>query len=197
MLVGVVAGITAGLLGVGGGVIMVPAMVLLVGIPAAVAKGSSLAVIIPTALVGTQRNLKKGNADLRVAVTIGLSGVVSSFLASQISVELDEQLSNRLFAALLAFVSVQTAVGARAQETAEILAAIPEVLEVHRVVGDDCFFIKVRVRDTTALGTLLDEKIQRLPPVASTRTTIVLSTAKQSTLVPRAPAADESSADSA
>lgn len=107
VLVGVVTGFTAGLLGVGGGVIMVPAMVLLVGIPAAVAKGSSLAVIIPTALVGTQRNLKKGNADLRVAVAIGLSGVVSSFLASQISVNLDEQLSNRLFAALLAFVSVK------------------------------------------------------------------------------------------
>ncbi len=59
-----------------------------------------------------------------------------------------------------------------------MLAGIPEVLEVHRVVGDDCFFLKVRVRDTDALGALLDEKIQQLPPVASTRTTIVLSTAK-------------------
>jgi Lrp/AsnC family transcriptional regulator, leucine-responsive regulatory protein len=79
---------------------------------------------------------------------------------------------------LLAFVSVQTGEGARAKETADMLAAIPQVVEVHRVVGDDCFFLKVRVRDTTALGILLDEHIQRLPPVASTRTTIVLSTAK-------------------
>ncbi len=79
---------------------------------------------------------------------------------------------------LLAFVSVQTGEGARAAETSAMLAAIPEVVEVHRVVGDDCFLLKVRVRDTTALGALLDEKIQRLPPVASTRTTIVLSTAK-------------------
>ena len=107
VLVGVVAGTTAGLLGVGGGVIMVPAMVLLVGVPAAVAKGSSLAVIIPTALVGTQRNLKKRNADLRAAVTVGLSGVVSSFLASRLSVGLDQQLSNRLFAVLLAVVSLK------------------------------------------------------------------------------------------
>lgn len=79
---------------------------------------------------------------------------------------------------LLAFVAVQTGEGARARETAELLAAIPEVLEVHRVVGEDCFFLKVRVRDTAALGALLDEKIQPLGPVASTRTTIVLSTAK-------------------
>lgn len=79
---------------------------------------------------------------------------------------------------LMAFIAVQTGEGARARETAEMLSSIPEVLEVHRVVGEDCFFLKVRVRDAEALGALLDEKIQRLPPVASTRTTIVLSTAK-------------------
>ena len=80
---------------------------------------------------------------------------------------------------LLAFISVQTGEGARAKETAEMLAAVPEVMEVHRVVGDDCFYLKVRVKDTGALGALLDEKIQTLDPVASTNTTIVLSTAKE------------------
>jgi Lrp/AsnC family transcriptional regulator, leucine-responsive regulatory protein len=84
---------------------------------------------------------------------------------------------------LLAFVSVQTGEGARAAETGAMLAAIPEVLEVHRVVGDDCFLLKVRVRDTTALGALLDEHIQPLPPVASTRTTIVLCTSKEETIL--------------
>lgn len=107
VLVGVVAGTTAGLLGVGGGIIMVPAMVVLLGMPAAVAKGSSLAVIIPTALVGTRRNLARGNADLRVAVAVGLAGVVSSFGASLISVGLDERLSNRLFAGLLVVVAAK------------------------------------------------------------------------------------------
>jgi Lrp/AsnC family leucine-responsive transcriptional regulator len=86
---------------------------------------------------------------------------------------------------LLAFVSVQTGEGARAQETADLLVAIPEVLEVHRVVGQDCFFLKVRVRDTNELGRLLDEKIQRLAPVASTTTTIALTTAKEETPGPR------------
>jgi uncharacterized membrane protein YfcA len=107
VLVGVVAGTAAGLLGVGGGIIMVPAMVVFLGIPAAVAKGSSLAVIIPTAIVGTRSNVRKDNADLRIALLVGLSGVVSSFLGSQISVSLDEQFSNRLFAALLTFVAVK------------------------------------------------------------------------------------------
>jgi uncharacterized protein len=117
VLVGVVAGTAAGLLGVGGGIIMIPAMVVFVGLPAAMAKGSSLAVIIPTALVGTQRNLKKGNADLRIALVVGLSGVVSSFVASQISVGLDEQLSNRLFAGLLTFVALKMLWDNRRPET--------------------------------------------------------------------------------
>ncbi|MBN2622199.1 MAG: sulfite exporter TauE/SafE family protein [Acidimicrobiales bacterium] len=107
VVTGVVAGTTAGLLGVGGGVVMVPAMTVFLGIPAAVAKGSSLAVIIPTALVGTQRNVRRRNADLRVAAIVGLSGVLSSFLASQISVDLDEQASDWMFAALLVFVAVK------------------------------------------------------------------------------------------
>lgn len=85
---------------------------------------------------------------------------------------------------LLAFVAVQTTEGARAGETATLLAAIPEVVEVHRVVGDDCFLLKVRVRDSAALGALLDEKIQPLGPVASTRTTIVLSSSKDGTALP-------------
>lgn len=105
--VGVLAGTLSGLLGVGGGVITVPALVLLLGVPAAVAKGSSLAVIIPTAVVGTQRNRARGNVDLRVAAVVGLSGVVSSFLASQLSVGLDERLSNRLFAGLLLAVAAK------------------------------------------------------------------------------------------
>ena len=106
-LLGFAAGTLAGLFGVGGGIAMVPGMVLGFDLPAAVAKGTSLAVIIPTAIVGTRRNLANDNAALRPAVIVGLAGVVSGFVASKISVELDETLSNRLFAALLAVVAAR------------------------------------------------------------------------------------------
>lgn len=118
-ILGVVAGTLAGLLGVGGGIVMVPAMILLFGIPGAVAKGTSLGVIIPTSMVGTRRNTRKGNCDLRVAVVVGLAGVVSAYGASQISVGLDERLSNALFAALLATVAVRMFVTTRREAVAE------------------------------------------------------------------------------
>ena len=69
--VGLATGILAGLLGVGGGIVMVPAMIILFGIPPVVAKGTSAAVIVPTAVMGTWRNRRKGNADLRAATIIG------------------------------------------------------------------------------------------------------------------------------
>ncbi len=85
---------------------------------------------------------------------------------------------------LASFVRVQTGEEARAQVITEALAALPEVQEVHRVVGEDCFFVKVRVRGPRELASLLDDRIQRIPGVASTRTTIVLTTAKESSALP-------------
>ncbi|HEX9683017.1 MAG TPA: sulfite exporter TauE/SafE family protein [Acidimicrobiales bacterium] len=116
LVVGVVAGTLAGLLGVGGGVVMVPAQVLLFGIPDAIAKGTSLAVIIPTAVVGTRRNVVNGNADLRLAAIVGLSGVVSAFLASRVAVGLEPTVSSVLFALLLSLVSLRMLLELRSDE---------------------------------------------------------------------------------
>jgi len=107
VLLGVATGGLAGLLGVGGGIFMVPAMVVLFRIPPAVARGTSLAVIIPTSVMGTWRNRRKGNADLPVAVVVGLAGVVSAFAASQVSVGMSETTSNVLFALLLLVVAAR------------------------------------------------------------------------------------------
>ena len=107
LVLGLTSGILAGLLGVGGGIIMVPAMVVLWGIPPAVAKGTSLAVIVPTSIIGTWRNRHHGNADIPVAVAVGLAGVVSAFVASKISVGMSETTSNVLFALLLVAVAAR------------------------------------------------------------------------------------------
>lgn len=105
VVVGVVSGITAGLFGVGGGLIMVPAMVLLLSLPDALAKGTSLAVIVPTALVGTCRNARVKNTDLPLAATLGISGMVTAFAAAQWSVTMEAGLSRVLFACLMLVVA--------------------------------------------------------------------------------------------
>jgi Lrp/AsnC family transcriptional regulator, leucine-responsive regulatory protein len=66
----------------------------------------------------------------------------------------------------------------------ERLARIPEVQEVHHVAGEDCYLLKVRVRDAKALGRLLQDRIKAVEPVRATRTTVVLDTLCESSLLP-------------
>jgi uncharacterized membrane protein YfcA len=107
VVIGVATGTLAGLLGVGGGVIMIPAMVLLLGEMNVMAKGTSLAVIIPTSITGTIRNRKTANVDVKAAVVVGLSGVISAVAGGSLAANMSESLSNALFATLLLVVAVQ------------------------------------------------------------------------------------------
>ncbi|HEX6050056.1 MAG TPA: Lrp/AsnC family transcriptional regulator [Gemmatimonadaceae bacterium] len=85
---------------------------------------------------------------------------------------------------LLAFVLVRSEERGGARQTEAALVAMPEVQEVHHVAGEDCFLLKVRVRDTTTLNDLLSDRIGALEGVRSTRTTIVLRTAKETSMIP-------------
>lgn len=86
--------------------------------------------------------------------------------------------------ALTAFLFVRAEERPAASETAEMLAELPEVQEVHHVAGEDCFLVRVRVADPEALGRLLREQIGAIETVRSTRTTIVLGTVKETTALP-------------
>lgn len=106
VLVGVVAGTLAGMLGIGGGVILVPAMVVLLGMVPVVAKGTSVAVIVPTSIMGTIRNRKHANVDIRAATIIGLVGAAAAAVGGTIANGLSDQVSNIMFAVLLVFVAI-------------------------------------------------------------------------------------------
>lgn len=103
-LTGLAAGVLAGVMGVGGGVIMVPAFTVLFGMPIVLAKGTSLAVIVPGAILGTVRNRAQGTTDLRLGLVAGVAGVATAALASQISLGLDPVVASTSFAVLLVVV---------------------------------------------------------------------------------------------
>ncbi|MEM1333113.1 MAG: sulfite exporter TauE/SafE family protein [Actinomycetota bacterium] len=105
VVIGLLTGTLAGLLGIGGGVVMVPAMIVLFSIDPVVAKGTSVAVIVPTSIAGTIRNRKKANADLRLAVAVGGAGVLFAVVGSLISKSISDTLANTMFAGLLVVVA--------------------------------------------------------------------------------------------
>ena len=72
----------------------------------------------------------------------------------------------------------------RAEGTAEALSALPSVLELHHLAGEDCFLMKVRARDTDDLYRFLRDELGRFKAIRGTRTTIVLKTVKETTGLP-------------
>lgn len=104
--IGLLTGTLSGLLGIGGGVIMVPALIVLFAEVPVIAKGTSVAVIVPSSLVGTLRNRKHRNADLKVATAIGGSGIIAAVIGSLISDGIDDRVSNVMFALLLIIVAI-------------------------------------------------------------------------------------------
>ena len=111
--IGLAAGVLAGLLGIGGGVLMVPAMVLLVGFDQHIAQGTSLLVIIPAALAGSITHYRHGRLSLRDAGLLAAGGIGGALVGSVTALSLDEELLQRLFAILILIVAGRMLMGAR------------------------------------------------------------------------------------
>lgn len=116
IVIGLATGTLAGMLGIGGGIVMVPAMVVLYDMVPVVAKGTSVVVIVPTAITGTLRNRKNDNVDLRIATIVGLTGAVSAVFGSIIADGMSDRVSNVLFAMLLVFVAITQLLTLRADD---------------------------------------------------------------------------------
>jgi uncharacterized membrane protein YfcA len=102
VVVGFGVGFLAGLLGVGGGVLMVPFLVLVLDESQHVAEGTSLAVIVPTAIAGVFVHVKNHNVDLRVGALMSMGGIAGAFLGATLALALDASTLQRVFALVIA-----------------------------------------------------------------------------------------------
>src|SRR5262245_45907802 len=99
--IGLVAGVTSGLFGVGGGIVMVPAMFYVLKVDIKTAIGTSLVVIIPTAIAGMFKHQQLGNIDWRVAGSLVPLAIAGGFLGAYWAGQLDAVLLKKLFGGLL------------------------------------------------------------------------------------------------
>lgn len=100
-LVGVAAGVLAGMFGVGGGALFVPALTLFLGLSHLEAEATSLLAIVPVALVGAYRQGRYGNLRLREGVLVGVLGVGGAGVGVVLANLLPERVLEIGFAALL------------------------------------------------------------------------------------------------
>jgi uncharacterized protein len=108
VVLGVAAGVLAGMFGVGGGILFVPTLVAL-GLSQHEATGTSLLAIIPTALVGTWQQARYGNVRGRAALVIGIAAAVAAQGGAAVAETLSGPTLRKLFAGLLVLVAAQIA----------------------------------------------------------------------------------------
>jgi len=107
LLLGVAAGILVGLLGIGGGIVLVPAMVHLLHMDQHLAQGTSLFILLPPIGLGALRQYwKAGNVDLRAGILCAVGMILGAYIGGKIAVPMSTQLLKGLFGGFLMFSAV-------------------------------------------------------------------------------------------
>lgn len=110
LIMGLIAGIAvggiSGLVGIGGGTLTIPLLLYVFRIDMHSAAGTSLAIIIPTALVGVATHFSRGTVDWRLALLIAVGSIVGSYLGSNFAYALSATTLKKIFAMILLIVSL-------------------------------------------------------------------------------------------
>ena len=106
--IGIVAGILSGFVGVGGGVVIVPALVYILGMSQHAAQGTSLFVLLlPTGILAVQNYWKSGNVDWKFGLIVALTFVLGGYIGSKIALKLSPSVVKLVFGAVMAYVSIR------------------------------------------------------------------------------------------
>jgi uncharacterized membrane protein YfcA len=104
---GVLTGVLSGVLGVGGGIFMVPFLVLVMGLSQHAAQATSLLVVLPTAAVGSWSLYRRGVGDPPTALRMGLVGMVGSIAGTAVALSMPAQALRICFALLMVVIGVR------------------------------------------------------------------------------------------
>ena len=108
LLIGIVTGIMAGMLGIGGAIIMIPAMVFLLGFSQHMAQGTSLAVMLPPiGIIAAYNYWKAGHVNLTFALILAVAFIIGSFFGSKIALQMPQALLKKIFGVLLLLVAAK------------------------------------------------------------------------------------------
>ncbi len=104
---GLLSGLLSGLLGIGGGIVMVPFLVLLGGLTEQAAQATSLLAILPTAMVGSVTLRRRGVGDLRMSLWMGIGGAAAGAVGASLALSLSAGTLKALFAIVVVLVGLR------------------------------------------------------------------------------------------
>jgi len=108
IVIGLFTGLLAGMLGIGGGLIVIPALILVLGFSQHEAQGTSLAMMLPPiGIVAAWNYYKAGHVDLKVALILALAFIAGSVFGSKIAIGLSENVLKKIFSIFLVLVGLK------------------------------------------------------------------------------------------
>lgn len=108
LLVGILAGMLSSMVGIGGGVVIVPALVLIFGMSQKMAQGTSLALMLPPiGILAVINYHKQGYVDFKVAAIICITFIVGGYLGSKLVLGLDTVVVKKIFAVFMIIIAVK------------------------------------------------------------------------------------------
>ncbi len=108
ILIGIVTGVTAGMLGIGGAIIMIPAMVYFMGFSQQMAQGTSLAVMLPPiGIIAALNYYKAGQANIKYALIIAVAFIIGSYFGSKLALNIPQQMLKKIFGILLLLIAAK------------------------------------------------------------------------------------------
>jgi uncharacterized membrane protein YfcA len=108
VIIGLLAGIFSGLLGVGGGLVMIPLMVVLLGYSQHEAQGTSLAVLaIPVTFLAAYNYYTEGFVNWKFALVIAVSFLIGGFFGSKLAISIDRELLRKIFGVILVIAAIK------------------------------------------------------------------------------------------
>lgn len=108
IIVGLAAGFLSGLIGIGGGIIIVPALVLLLGFSQKLAQGTSLGILLlPVGILAVLQYYKQGYLNVNYVAIIATAFILGSFLGSKLALTLNDEKMKKIFAVILMVIAVK------------------------------------------------------------------------------------------
>ncbi|MGA2407897.1 MAG: sulfite exporter TauE/SafE family protein [Bacteroidales bacterium] len=108
IVIGIITGVMAGMLGIGGAIIMIPALVFLMGISQQTAQGTSLAVMLPPiGIIAAYNYYKAGQVNIKFAIVLAVFFLIGSYFGSKLALNLPQPLLKKIFGILLLLVAAK------------------------------------------------------------------------------------------
>lgn len=112
LLIGICSGFLSGLIGIGGGVVIVPALIFVMGYSQHQAQGTALAMfLIPIGILGVMNYYKAGQVEVKTALIVCSTFVIGSFLGSKLALTIDQQTLRRIFGVIVLLISLKLILG--------------------------------------------------------------------------------------